>query len=75
MIKNCVDGRTVPGVCGNGSVPLSHSGNVVTRIGSHTHDKELLSIKVYPHVKASGQPGFLFEKWKYYVYSDSSDDW
>ena len=31
------DGRTVPGVCGNGSVPLSHSGNVVTRIGRHTH--------------------------------------
>ena len=27
-------GRT--GVCGNGSVPLSHSGNVVTRIGTHT---------------------------------------
>ena len=26
------DGRTAPGVCGNGSVPLSHSGNVVTRI-------------------------------------------
>ena len=26
-----------PGVCGNGSVPLSHSGNVVTRIGIHTH--------------------------------------
>ena len=25
------------GVCGNGSVPLSHSGNVVTRIGIHTH--------------------------------------
>ena len=25
-----------PGVCGNGSVPLSHSGNVVTRIGIHT---------------------------------------
>ena len=31
------DGRTVPGVCGNSSVPLSHSGNVVTRIGIHTH--------------------------------------
>ena len=30
------DGRTAPGVCGNGSVPLSHSGNVVTRIGIHT---------------------------------------
>ena len=31
------DGRTAPGVCGNGSVPLSHSGNVITRIGIHTH--------------------------------------
>ena len=31
------DGRTAPGVCGNGSIPLSHSGNVVTRIGIHTH--------------------------------------
>ena len=31
------DRRTAPGVCGNGSVPLSHSGNVVTRIGIHTH--------------------------------------
>ena len=31
------DRRTAPGVCGNGSVPLSHSGNVVTKIGTHTH--------------------------------------
>ena len=35
--KHNKDGRTAPGVCGNGSVPLSHSGNVVTRIGTHTH--------------------------------------
>ena len=35
------DGRTAPSVCGNGSVPLSHSGNVVTRIGIHTHTKHL----------------------------------
>ena len=35
--KHNDDGRTAPGVCGNGSVPLSHSGNVVTRIGIHTH--------------------------------------
>ena len=35
--RHNVDGRTAPGVCGNGSVPLSHSGNVVTRIGIHTH--------------------------------------
>ena len=35
--KHNVDGRTTPGVCGNGSVPLSHSGNVVMRMGIHTH--------------------------------------
>ena len=35
--KHNEDGRTAPGVCGNGSVPLSNSGNVVTRIGIHTH--------------------------------------
>ena len=35
--KHNEDGRTAPGVCGNGSVPLGHSGNVVTRIGIHTH--------------------------------------
>ena len=35
--KHNEDGRTAPGVRGNGSVPLSHSGNVVTRIGIHTH--------------------------------------
>ena len=33
--KHNEDGRTAPGVCGNGSVPLSHSGNVVTRIRLH----------------------------------------
>ena len=42
------DGRTVPGVCGNCSVPLSHSGNVVTRIGihtyTHTHTELIISI-------------------------------
>ena len=31
------NGCTALGVCGNGSVPLSHSGNIVTRIGIHTH--------------------------------------
>ena len=35
--KHNEDGRRAPGVCGNGSVPLSPSGNVVTRIGIHTH--------------------------------------
>ena len=31
------DGHTVPGVCANGLVPLSHSGNIVTRIGIPTY--------------------------------------
>ena len=35
--KHNADGRTAPCVRGNGSIPLSHSGNVVTRIGIHTH--------------------------------------
>ena len=36
--KHNEDGRTALGVCSNGSVPLSHSGNVVTRIGIHTYN-------------------------------------
>ena len=45
--KHNEDRRTAPGVCGNGSVPLSHSGNVVTRIGIHTHIQyELLSFQL-----------------------------
>ena len=35
--KHNEDGRTAPGVCGNGFVPLSHSGNVITRTGIYTH--------------------------------------
>ena len=35
--KHDEDGRTAPCVRGHGSVPLSHSGNVVMRIGLHTH--------------------------------------
>ena len=35
--KHNEDGCKASGVCGNGSLPLSHSGNVVTRIGIHTH--------------------------------------
>ena len=33
--KHNEDRRMAPGVCGNGSIPLSHSGNVVMRIGIH----------------------------------------
>ena len=35
--KHNEDGRTAPGMCGSGFVPLSHSGNVGTRIGVHTN--------------------------------------
>ena len=37
--KHNKDGRTAPSVCGNGSVPLSHLRNVVTRIPTHTHNQ------------------------------------
>ena len=53
--KHNVDGRTAPGVCGNGSVPLSHSGNVVTRIGIHTHTHILLLTQV-AFVKTANVP-------------------
>ena len=33
--KHNEDERKAPGVCGIGSIPLSHSKNVVTRIGIH----------------------------------------
>ena len=45
--KHNEDRRTAPGVCGNGSVPLSHSGNVVTRIGIHTHTLQVLLTVCY----------------------------
>ena len=35
--KHKEDGRTAQGVCGSGSIRLSLWGNVVTRIGTHTH--------------------------------------
>ena len=36
--KHNEEGRTAPGVCGNGSVPLSHSGNIVRELEyTHTH--------------------------------------
>ena len=38
--KHNMDGCTVPGVCGNGCVPLSHSGNIISRTGIHTHTNE-----------------------------------
>ena len=44
--KHNKDGRTALGVCGNGSILLSHSGNVVTRIGIHTHTHTKLGNKL-----------------------------
>ena len=40
------DGCTAPAVCGNGSVPLSHLGNVVLRIGIHTYSGSIISVEV-----------------------------
>ena len=40
-LKHDKDGRTAQGVRDHGSEPLSHSGNVVTRIESHTLGDEL----------------------------------
>ena len=40
--KHNEDGHTAPGVCGNGSVPLSNSGNVVTTIGTHKRNEYLI---------------------------------
>ena len=36
VCKHDKDGPMAPGVCCHGSIPLSHSGNVVMRIGLHT---------------------------------------
>ena len=47
--KHNEDGRTAPGVCGNGSVPLSHSGNVSTRIGIHTHTRTHARTHTHTH--------------------------
>ena len=44
--KHNENGRTAPGVYGNSSVPLSHSGNVVTRIGIHTHCDPVVQLTV-----------------------------
>ena len=40
--KHNKDGRMASGVCGHGSIPLNHLGNVVTRIGLHTESSALL---------------------------------
>ena len=48
--KHNEDGRKAPDVCGNGSVPLSRSGNLVTRIGTHTHTHRAASMLVWVFV-------------------------
>ena len=55
--KHNEDGRTAPDVCGNGSVPLSHSGNVVTRIGTRTQNKEHSIIFIFIVVKKETSTG------------------
>ena len=41
--KHNEDGRTAPGVCGNGSVPLSHSGKLrYENWNTHTHAMSVL---------------------------------
>ena len=40
--KHDEDGRTAPGVRGHGSVPLSHSENVVTGFGLHIHFNRII---------------------------------
>ena len=47
--KHNEDGRTAPGVCSNGSIPLSHSGNVVTRIRTHTHTHTRTRTQTHTH--------------------------
>ena len=52
--KHDEDGRTAPGMCGNGSVPLSHSRNVATRIGIHTHTCFWSSAELGKHTPRRG---------------------
>ena len=53
--KHNEDGRTAPGVCGNGSVPLSHSGNVVTLREleyTHTRNDYIVDGRTAPRIAA-----------------------
>ena len=55
--KHNEDGRTAPGVCGNGFVPLSHSGNV-TRIGDElAFHRRGLCVSESAHVTNCGSGG------------------
>ena len=44
--KHNEDRQMASGVCGNGSVPLSHFGNVVTRNGIYTYISVILSLEL-----------------------------
>ena len=67
--KHDEDGRTAPGLRGHGSVPLSHSGKVVTRIGlhtnsvrnehTHTHTKEMNQATRFNSLSTKSKPNFL----------------
>ena len=77
--KHNEDGRTAPGVCSNGSVPLSHSGNVVTRIGihTHTHTQVVSSNTDTLHTNTPRRPfqhvsNFHVKKSSYYIHSKSA---
>ena len=66
--KHNEDGRAAPGVCGNGSVSLSHSGNVVTRIGIHTHTHthtHVTSYVYYTHTHTHTSPLMCIVTFKY----------
>ena len=54
--KYNTDGLTVPGVCGNGSVPLSHSRNIVRRIGINTHMFDIVALREMQCVITSNFP-------------------
>ena len=51
------------GVCGNGSVPLSHSGNVVTRIGIHTHFRFSVLFNSFQSCQDDGRAQWQTVQW------------
>ena len=61
------DGRTAPGVCGNGSVPLSHSGNVVTRMGIHTHSSIALLLVSTKHKSRISWVNLKTDRFQYFT--------
>ena len=70
--KHNADGRAAPVVCGNGSVPLSHSGNVVTRIGIHTDTHTFVFLSA---LKYSLKRNKYFNSAPYYLPVDRFSPW